>query len=266
MATIHDEASVNAAAIYASREAGDFRGATLLHCLSHALANTGDALVCPTLHEFKVHWHQLMSHSEYAKRFYFDKVGRRAPHITNFTRWYVSWEETRDMLRDFDQLLPFLKAYLADRGRDVPSVSRCIQLLETGLAPIRFEMIVAVEHSRLLCKTCYFLEGDGFLFPYAANKLMEAWRGLDPSQPLTAREEAFVSSFAAQTRSDINVARTHWRGIREAILRPAFTFLGLMLPAQPPPALQPGADSRLKKKGKKKQIRYTCPSPSVTHP
>ncbi len=227
-----DEASVNYKTIKNVKNAGGLSVSATLHCFSHGLSNTGERLFDETVHEFLTHWNAFVSHSSFAQRLYFHVVRRSCPRITNSVRWYVQWEECRDLYRDRERLIPFLEAYI--EGRAAPSARRCREMLTTNSYQIYFPLSVITERGRFLCKACYFLEGDGFLFPWAASKLEQCLAAIDPDSALSPQEEKWCKNFARTTSSNEAVAIRFWTGIRNSILRPAYEWLRAMLPEEEP--------------------------------
>ena len=248
IATLHDEAEVNYAAMDALHKSGDLNNALFGHCLSHALSNAGKQMRSQQVHEFLCHWNQLISHSVLAQRVYLGRLGHSAPRLTNSIRWYVEWEEVRDLSRDSknDRLLHFLDHFIAERGSDAPpSVTWCRDSLQNANTPgLLFDMLVITEHGRPLCKACYFLEGDGFLWPFAAFKLEQCLASIDPAVPLTANEDVFVQNYAKKVGVAFNdVTRRVWRDRRESILAPAHAWLRRIMPS-PEPTPEPGARNK----------------------
>jgi hypothetical protein len=230
---MHDEASVNIAAVKRMHEADDLPVAASLHCLSHALNNVGEHLTYPCVQDFKKDWHQLMAHSENAKRLYREMVGRSPPNITNFIRWYVSWEESRDLYRDWAYLRPFLEALTADSSSN--AAASCLKHLKSDeVWTIYFGLLVITEHGRELCKTCYFFEGDGFLFPFAEKKLLDCLAALDPTHSFTTKEEECMKYYAQCNQCQISTIKPIWSGIRNIILSQAHEYLQQMMPENPP--------------------------------
>ena len=241
IATIHDEAEVNYAAMEALHVSGDLTNALFGHCLSHALSNAGKQMQSLLVHEFLCHWNQLISHSTLAQRVYLDQLGHSAPRLTNSVRWYVEWEEIRDLFRDSkgDRLRNFLNFFITQRGKDAPpSASWCRNTLQNAnIHQLLYEMLVITQHGRPLCKACYFLEGDGFLWPYAATKLEQCLASLDPAVPLTQNEATYVRNFAALMGVQFDdVTRNIWAQTRNTILLPAHNWLSdIMPPTEPAP-------------------------------
>src|SRR3546814_5341537 len=105
--------------------------------------------------------------------FFFFLMNRRPPRsirtdtLVPYTTLFRSWEECRDLYRDRERPILFLDAFID--GRAAPSARRCREMLTTNANQIFFPLLVITERGRLLCKVCYFLEGDGFLFPWAAH-------------------------------------------------------------------------------------------------
>lgn len=213
--------------------------AAFLHCLSHALSNAGKKLFCQEVHDFLCQWNMLVGHSVLLQRAYFDYFLHVIPRLLSAIRWFVEWEEIRDLLRDSknDRLRLFLVQFIAGRGSDAPiTAERCRNFL-TG--PDRhalfFGLIVITFHGRALCKSCYFLEGDGMLWPYAASKLEQCLASLDPETPLTAEESVYVQNYSRLMGINFDAQTVAvWKAKRDSILRPAHVWLQQIMPPREP--------------------------------
>jgi hypothetical protein len=233
-----DECQVNYATIAAIKGSNDLKDSLTLHCWSHALNNAGDAMLAVNedLNEFLAYYNHLVSHSEHARALWRQTAHSACPRLTNLVRWYVRWEEIRDLLRHQARLLDFFRAFIDDRNGRAPSAASCRELLQGPRRHmIQFAMRVIVNRGRALCKACYFLEGDGFLLPFAANRLLECRESVSPTSPLSQDENVWIRSYCTETNVNYTLATEQtWRTHRDALLAPAFDFLNAVMPANEP--------------------------------
>lgn len=174
LAFMHDRAAVN---IKALKDMQIFyRNAERIGCLSHSISNAGKLFNNTETHtafEFVKKWRAIISRSPLARVLFETQTGQKAKRA-NMTRWYSEWEVIEQLVWKFPELGPFL-ADCGERGLAPENVQAASDLLHGAgnMVTIALHLSIVVDVGEKFVKSCYTLEGDGFLAIQAFDIISE---------------------------------------------------------------------------------------------
>jgi hypothetical protein len=165
---ISDRCGVNYKAIERLDEEKIFPNSVHLPCYAHSLNLVGKKLQKRSniLHCYLKHVNIAFGHSSYAKMLFFEMTGESAEKHT--IRWFSEFIQAVQHLRCFNKLLPFW-AECEKRKIVKESARNILELLKDPEQQCRLalQMAVYVDYGLPLLNASNFLEGDGFLSPFA---------------------------------------------------------------------------------------------------
>ncbi|MDQ3233514.1 MAG: hypothetical protein M3Q07_16985 [Pseudobdellovibrionaceae bacterium] len=238
IATIHDEAGVNGAAIDAIKGCGDMPFTFDSICASHTINNASQLFKAKFLDEMDKIWNSYVSHSPATWQAYRLFVGHPCPRLTNVIRWFVKWEMWRDLLVYFKQTGDFL----TDEAKKKGASDNVVKLSQLFVCPTRtlpsgqpnptygsqsanyrsllFELSVVVHYGRPMCKATYYFErSKDMVLPFAEERIQLIVAHLEAND-LPPKIMETIATFDGDFQSI-----QHWKERRNAIVAPVVGYL-----------------------------------------
>ena len=155
---MHDRASVNSVAM--CTVCIMYPSVLDIGCMSHAFDCVGENFKTPNLDTFFTLWISLFAHSQSAKALWRERTNRAMASYSK-TRWWSRWEVMHQILQQFGDVEPFLRATSV-------SPSTCNKLLKIlsdpqQIALVKFELAAVIDIGSYFVKGTYNLEGDSLL-------------------------------------------------------------------------------------------------------
>jgi hypothetical protein len=179
---INDTLAVNWRTIANFKNVSWFLLAANLACCSHVVSNVGVTLSnnLPMASKLLSCWQSFCAQSSLVKTAYFDKFGKPCPYITNYTRWYSTYN---DVVYPFFEikyvgLYNFIRDYAIANSPPTNSLKEILNLLQTNGNDCQLELAVYIDYGFQLVRCCYALEGDAILMPFAYDHLMHVHASL----------------------------------------------------------------------------------------